>query len=61
MRHSLECELHACLHLVEVAIARERVFVQVAVGVMEHHLRIFVECVVHAQCGRNDATTAHRC
>ena len=47
MRHSLECELHACLHLVEVAVARERVFVQVAVDVVEHHLRIFVECVVH--------------
>ena len=61
MRHSLECELHACLHLVEVAVARERVFVQVAVGVVKHHLRIFVESVVHAQCGRNDAATAHRC
>ena len=48
MRHSLECELHACLHLVEVAVARERVFVQVAVGVVKHHLRIFVESVVHA-------------
>lgn len=43
MRYSLECELHACLHLVEVAGARERVFVQVAVGVVEHHLRIFVD------------------